>query len=93
MSNNTISKMKKFLESNLNFSTTEKTDIITAMEKGIKKPLIFIRKISTWHKLYACPRCKKTFFITNNIGDYVNRCSNCGQKLDWKQFKKEEKEC
>lgn len=91
----TLMWLKKVLE---NAPTTwlklnEKAEIISAVEKEISQPLKFTRKLSSCYSVYICPRCRKTRYITNNIGDYPKRCSNCGQKLDWKQFKKEEKEC
>lgn len=84
--------LRKYLEEipQIKFTKTEKRDIINAVEKGVKKPLIFSKRISKLNALYTCPRCKRTKYITNSEKDYPLCCSHCGQQLDWKGFKRDE---
>lgn len=88
----TLVWLRKYLEEipQIKFSTTERRDIINAVEKRIKKPLIFSKRISKLNALYTCPICKRTKYITNSEKDYPLCCSHCGQRLDWKGFIRDE---
>ena len=88
----TLHKLKKLFENVeiVGFSISEKNDIIKAVEKGIKRELLFKRKIGKYHSLYVCPNCKKTMYTTGCENDYPFRCSHCGQRLSWKSFRNEE---
>ena len=87
----TIKKLEKLLdETKVNhFSLSEKRAIIAEVSKGIKKPLKPLAKIGKYHAQYVCPNCQETRYITNSTY-HPKRCSVCGQKLDWKDFKIEE---
>lgn len=92
MTDYTIFKLQKIYGETENrvFSFAEKRSIIRAVQKRIKKPLIFSKRISKLNALYTCPICKRTKYITNSETDYPLCCSHCGQRLDWKGFKREE---
>lgn len=49
--------------------------------------------LKTWYE-YNCPVCGvKICSCTNDYGERLNKtpyCSNCGQKLDWSDVKKNE---
>ena len=86
----TLHKLKKLFENGeiVGFSISEKNDIIKAIEKGIKRELLFKRKIGKYLSLFVCPNCKKNIFTTGAENDYPLRCSHCGQRLSWKEFRK-----
>ena len=86
----TIHKLQQVLNetANIHLSITEKKDILKAVEKGIKRELLFKRKIGKYHSLFVCPNCKKNIFTTGAENDYPLRCSHCGQRLSWKEFKR-----
>lgn len=92
MTENTIWKLQRLLdETKVNhFSLTEKKDIMQAVKKGIKLPLKFNRNIGEFHKQFVCPNCEEKQWITGSGYCYPKRCDNCGQKLDWKEFKEHE---
>ena len=86
----TYFKLKK-LENHLNLtapflSHIEIENIIKAVSKGIKQPLLEKRKIGKFHTLYVCPNCKNTKYVTRTGNAKPLRCSHCGQRLDWKAF-------
>lgn len=95
MTENTIWKLERLLEDTKvnHFSLSEKRAIIKEVSKGIKKPLLPLRKIGEYYDRYVCPNCQETAYITNSTY-HPKRCSVCGQKLDWKEFiKAEENNC
>ena len=67
-------------------SRTEIENIIKAVSKGIKQPLLEKRKIGKFHTLYVCPNCKNTKYVTRSGSAKPLRCSHCGQRFDWKSF-------
>ena len=87
----TIKKLEKLLDETKanHFSLSEKKSIIAEVSKGIKKPLKPYKKLGKYHAQYVCPNCQETKYITNSTY-HPKRCSVCGQKLDWKDFKIEE---
>ena len=90
MTDHTIKKLEKALDEvafECRLSLTDKKDVIKAVEKGIKKELIFKDKIGKYHSIFVCPNCKKNKWITNVEYEYPLRCSHCGQRLSWKEFR------
>lgn len=67
-------------------SHIEIENIVKAVSKGIKQPLLEKRKIGKFHTLYVCPNCKNTKYVTRTGIAKPLRCSHCGQRLDWKTF-------
>lgn len=93
MTEHTIRKVGAMLLLNKEFSYTEKDDIVIELSKSIKEPLEYVRTLSeaaNEHQ-YTCPRCHEGRYITNvPRNDFPHRCSYCGQRFDWKEFKKQE---
>lgn len=94
MTDFTVSKLISYLYTSsdkISFSLNEQNSIIKEVEKGVKKPLLFRRKISDLNSLYVCPNCKRERHVTNNETLYPARCSQCGQRFDWRSFQKAQK--
>jgi hypothetical protein len=62
-----------------------------ALEKQIAKPLKLVRSLCASFKEYTCPCCEQNRFVTFHT-IYPNYCDNCGQRLDWTEFRAVESE-
>lgn len=97
MTEYTIYKLKEIFNVDQTLSITEKEDIIKALRKELKRPLMFcedhmLNKLNTCYKVYTCPNCKQGRYISNSAEEQERpgRCVHCGQKFDWKSFQAEE---
>ena len=54
---------------------------VEALEKQMPKEVV-IKKIDEGIEMFYCPRCHVRFIRTG-----MNCCGNCGQALDWDNYK------
>jgi hypothetical protein len=102
MIKSTIKRLETLLKGSKDFSLTEKKAILKEVSKGVKKKPELLNKYKDsctmemkW--FYLCPNCRRVQYQITEDYQYEydlgieKRCSYCGQRLDWRAAKREDK--